>query len=370
MNDSKVLLLNSNNGNSFPFSKHFRNDFLDTLKNPILLNQPILMTDLLFQIILDFKEKMFITENRFAFGSKENNQIKMDFWKDNVIDNDTNEIKIVYRTSSFLKNRDKELMTNVLEFLKNYKNEKYSFINSKGIKISTSGGLIKDWYFQDNSGLFVIKISLFWANKIVSLEHGFYNILKLNVTKSFKKSNHRFFILYLLGLKLNHQTKKKWRDINHAFGLNYKSLYELKRGFLTSIKGKLDNNLVNPNWFSFNFFSDPNNEDNVILYTFLHKPKPNTLIDLNQKIHSEYKNIGSEKYKKRYISYRLGYYKRQHRLTEENCLILKQTFLETNIDLFEKNYNLFKKDIRKLKMKTTDFEKNDFLEKIKSYYKF
>ena len=79
-----------------------------------------------------------------------------------------NEFKMVYKSVLSFTNYDKQAIIASLFFLKSYLYSDYSFENSNGEIVSTSGGLIKDWYFFDETEVFEITISPYWANKIVS----------------------------------------------------------------------------------------------------------------------------------------------------------------------------------------------------------
>ncbi|POR20778.1 hypothetical protein BWK57_12395 [Flavobacterium columnare] len=356
----------TNKQDSFILSKVFRHDYLNITENPILIKQPILVTNLLFQIILDLKNNMFHTSDYYLnsdFDKKEN-QIKLNLWEDEFIDSDKNEIKKVYQTSFFLKNRDKKKMTEALEFLKKYKSETYAFTNKKGKKITTSGGLIKDWYFSDKTGNFEITISLYWADKIVRLEDKLWNNLNLNVLKEFKNNKQRMFILWLMEIKLYSGTKKKYEDILTVYNLNYSNIYEFMRGFLSPIKMKLDNKKLNNNWISFNYFVDENNSNNIQIIPYLVKPKKFLNISTDY-IDSCEKN--KDKYLKDFRAYKLKYIKRRHSLSDENCQKVKNLLIQ-DFELFETKYKFFLKTIRGEAKKAIDFKDFIFVCKLEEIY--
>lgn len=349
-----ITIDNVQNQDNFELSKIFRKEYLDFVQNPILIEQSILVTNLLFQIILDLKDNMFHKTNDYLYSpeDKKNNQTKLALWENEFIDNDKNEIKKVYKTSFFLKNRNKKQMTNALEFLKSYKNEPYTFTNSKGIKLTTSGGLIKDWYFSDKTGNFEITISLYWANKIVTLENEQWNNLKLEVLKEFTNNKQRFFILWLMEVKKYKGTTKNYKDILKVYNLNYPTIKELMRGFLAPMKMKLDNKNINENWFSFNFFIDEKNSNNIRFVPYDIKPKKTEELDLKTLEDLEKDKV---KYLKNICSYKLKYIKRRHSLSIVNAQIIKN-YLESNYDLFDLNYKLFLKVIKQEGKIAVDFE--------------
>ena len=354
------------NDESFEFSSIFRKEYLDFVENPILIKQSILVTNLLFQIIMDLKENMFHTSDYYISypPEKKNNQMKLNLWENEFIDNDKNEIRKVYKTSFFLKNRNKKQMTEALEFLKTYKNDTYTFTNSKGKKLTTSGGLIKDWYFSDKTGNFEITISLYWANKIVTLEAGKWNNFKFDVVKEFTNNKQRFFILWLMEVKKYKGTTKNFEDILKVYDLNYSNIKELMRGFLAPMKMKLDNKDINNNWFSFNYFLDEKNKNNIRFIPYDVKPKKAENIE-RETLDEIEKN--KEKYKKNICSYKLKYIKRRHFLSNENAKIIKN-YLENDFEMFELKYKLFLKLIKQEKSTTLNYQDDKFISKINEVY--
>ncbi len=328
----KKFIPTLNKTNSILFSKEFRQDYLDFKNNSILFEQPILVTDLLFQIVSDLRNNIFYND---IFRGKDN-QMRLDMWNDEFVSNESIELSKIYNISMFLKNRSKNQMTDALQFLKLFKNEKYSFVNNKGQTITTSGGLIKDWFFAEKSGNFEIKISLYWANKIVSLME--YNTLFIDAIKELSTNKQRLFLLWLLevgdkGTKVNFDTLKE------VFKLNYKKNNDVFRYFLLPIKTKLD---AMNNGVSFNFKVNDNNNNQIIFIPYTVKPKSQDA-DLNM------------------INYKLKYIKRQHKLSVENTAIIKK-LIQTDYNLFIYNYKEFIKFIKQTnKKRATDFIDNDFV---------
>lgn len=329
---NKVIVLEDVNSSTFEFSKPFREDYLNIMTDPELLDQPIVVMNLLFQIMLDLKNNMFHTDDSYLYSpdDKNKNQIKMDLWENEFVNTDKNELTKRYRTSQFLSNRNKKLMTTALDFLKNYKARVYTFKNSNGKDLTTSGGLIKDWYFSDNTGVIEIKISLYWANMIVTLDKGKWNNLKLPVISEFKNVKQRFFILWLMTIKKYYGTTKNYRDILKGFKLNYKSRYEFVRGFLVPIKQKLDNKELNDDWFSFNYVLDENNENNIKFIPYDVKPKED--VNLSNATIEEMQRSRRETIKKA-AGYKLKYVKRRHSLSPEVSEKIRKKFLEDNLDV-------------------------------------
>lgn len=362
-NKTNVLKLKDANASitSVEFSKDFREEYLDITTNPILLKQSILVTNLLFQIILDLKDNMFHTDSSYLYdpNDKTKNQTKLKFWESEVINTDKSVIKKVYRTSSFLKNRNKEKMTEALEFLKNYKKTSYTFTNSEGKVITTSGGLIKDWFYMDKTGLFEITISLYWADKIVRLNKGRWNELKTDIIKEFKDIKQRFFILWVMNLKKYVGTKKKFEDFLNTYELNYPNSYEFMRGFLVPIKTKLDNKEINSDWFSFSYFLDQSNNNNIRIVPY--DVKPETENKIPEEFEKAFLNNKNRMHKNN-INYKVKYHRRRHQLSQESTKTLKTKYIEKDLEEFNLIYEAFKKFAKEQKMKVTDYQDRVFLE--------
>lgn len=364
------IYLKDNKSKNVELSKVFKEDYLDIDENPELLMQPILTTNILLQIIIDLKNNMFHTDDSYLYvpSDKRSNQLKMNLWQDEFINTDKNEIKKVYKTSQFLKNYDKKLITKSLDFLKNYKNSIYSFENSNGKKITTSGGLIKDWYFSDKTGNFEITISLYWANKIVTLERGKWNNLRYDIIEKFRDPKQRFFILWLISLKKYSGTKKNYQDILDTYNLNYPSAYELIRGFLEPIKKKLDNKTFNEDWISFNHIIDDDNINNIKIIPYDVKPDLTQLTSPQEKQIIEDIEKAQKETLRRAVVYKTKYIKRRHNLSKEVLEEIKKNYLQTDLFLFEKNYKKFRQLAKQNSKKASDYIDNDFLNILKHIY--
>ncbi len=365
--ENNIIVLEDVNSSSFEFSKIFKEDYLNIVSDPVLLEQPIVVMNLLFQIMLDLKNNMFHTDDSYLYApsDKDKNQIKMNLWENEFINTDKNELTKRYKTSQFLTNRDKRLMTSALDFLKNYKSQIYTFKNANGKELTTSGGLIKDWYFSDRTGVFEIKISLYWANKIVTLEKGKWNNLKLPIINDFKNVKQRFFILWLMTIKKYAGTVKNYKDILKSFKLNYPNRYEFVRGFLIPIKEKLDNKELNDDWFSFNYVLDQKNKNNIKFIPYDVAPRDN--VSISNATLEEIEAAKKETQKKAAV-YKLKYVRRRHSLSSGASEELKKGYLGKDLSVFNKNYKLFLKEIKKENKIATDYIDKDFLEKLQEVY--
>lgn len=337
------------------FSKNFRTEYLNYVKNPILLEQPILVTNLLFQIISDLRNNTFKnSDHLYDPQDKISNQLKIDYWKE-FIDEEKAELRHIYKTSLFLKNKNKSKMTAALDFLKEFNKEQYT-----ENKVTTSGGLIKDWYYSDNTGNFQIIISKYWATKIVSLDP--YNHLDVNVISSLTSIKHRFFVLYLMELKKYQGTSKNVDDLMNAYNLKYDNVYELMRGFLAPLKSKLDNKRLNENWISFNYFLDPKKHNSIKLIPFDVKPSKEVSEGVGFDI-----NENNKSYTKSIINYKTKYIKRRHKLSSINADSFKKDYIMKDIESFDSNYKLFLSEIKKEKMVATDLVDEEFIKKWKEF---
>lgn len=363
----KEIILDDNNSKSVEVSKVFKGSYLSIVDNPELLGEPILTTNILFQIILDLKNNMFHTDDSYLYDpqDKKKNQLKMNLWETEFINSDKNELKKVYRTSQFLRNYNKVAITKSLDFLKYYKSGIYTFKNRKGKKITTSGGLIKDWYFSDKTGSFEITISLYWANQIVSLEKGKWNLLRHDIMRDFKGTKQRFFVLWLMDVKKYVGTSKSIKDFMETFQLNYPSHYEFLRGFLAPIKTKLDSKHLNDDWISFNYFLDEKNKNNVRIVPYDVNPSHKITLDEEQvEMIEKAKSINLKKA----ISYKAKYIKRRHDLSVDIIGKVRKEFFEKDLALFEKKYNEFKKSIKKEKKNASDYKDVAFYNKMLEVY--
>lgn len=364
----KEFILEDNESKSVEISKTFKGNYLSVRENPELLEQSILTTNILFQIILDLKNNMFHCDDSYLYdpSDKKKNQLKLNLWENEIVNSDKNEIKKVYRTSQFLKNYDKKAITESLNFLKNYKNSIYSFTNRQGKKITTSGGLIKDWYFSDKTGAFEITISLYWADQIVTLERGKWNSLRHDIMRDFKDTKQRFFILWMMDLKKYVGTSKSIIDFMDTYNLKYSTNYEFLRGFLAPIKAKLDSKHLNDDWISFNYFLDKENNKNVRIVPYDVNPSnKKQLNDTQLQIIEKSKSATL----KQAISYKAKYIKRRHNLSSEVSNKMKKEFYEQDLELFETVYDEFKSLVREEKKKVGDYSGDEFYRLIQKMYK-
>lgn len=351
-----IVLKNLPIPTSLDFSKSFRKEYLNFVDFPELLKQSVLVTNILFQIVSDLRDNSFYVGKDDTWGNlekKQKNQLKLELWTD-FVDSEKHELKAIYKSSLFLKNKDKGAITSALEFLKNFNKEIF-----KEGKLTTSSGLIKDWYFHDNTGNFEITISQYWATKIVSL--GQFNPLDLEVLKSFKNTKQRFFILYLMELKKFSGTSKNFDEFLKAFDLEYNSPYELMRGFLAPMKSKLDNKLINDNWLSFNFFLDPKKNNSIRIVPYDVKP---SLEKINLAKERGFNYLEDEKtFSVNSISYKLRYLKRRHLLSPENMSYVKNNLIKDDLPLFEINYKKFLSLIKKENLKAQNLSGQNFIDK-------
>lgn len=367
MENKNEIRLADNNSISVEISKHFSDEYLDVEENPILLLQPKVVTDLLLKLFNDLKSNMFRTSNKHLYDPKDiqENQYKMALWEEEVINTDKNTLVKAYKTSSFLPNRNKALMTKALDFLKMYKHSIYSFENSKGKKLTTSGGLIKDWNFLDKSGVFQVEISLYWADKIVRLEPEKWNNLRTDILSEIKNVKFRFFIFWLIRIKKNKGTSIGWMKLNKRYGLSYSNKYDFIRGFLIPLKTILDNKEINDTWISFAYYDVANKPNEIKIVPYDVRPKEFKKIDPKGKEVIENNRLNSERNE---INYQTKYTKRRHEISEGNILNFKKEIIEPDVLAFKVSYKKFLSAIRKEKKKAKDFLDIDFINKWKELY--
>lgn len=349
--NKKIQLKNIPKADYVSISKDFRSDFLSIKKHPTLLEQPTLVTKLIFHIISDLRDYVYFTNHYQGVG----NQMKMDLWNSEFVGDDRTEISRTYNISSFLKNRDKEAMKEALEFLKTFNNETYSFFNSKGKKISTSGGLLTNWFFAENSGNFEIIISQYWANKIVAIDTS--NKFFLHLLDVFKNNKQLFFYLWLLefkevtaldGTKLK-MTTVNFETLQKSFSFNYKNAYDLIRFWLLPMKTKVELGKLG---VSFRCNINVQNPNKIDIIAFEQKPT-----EINE----------SGTVSTNMITYKLSYFTRLYGLNEENKKLIK-ILLEQNYFVFMEKYSQFIKNCSAEKIYAKNYKNNDFCRKIKDLY--
>ncbi len=361
------IRLPDNNSVSVEISRDFTDEYLDVEENPILLLQPIVVTDLLFKIMTDLKGNMFRTSNKHLYDPKEitQNQLKMDLWESEVLNTDKNILRKAYKTSYFLKNRNKILMTKALDFLKTYKHSIYTFENKEGQKLTTSGGLIKDWNFMDKSGVFEIEISLYWADRIVRLQPEKWNNLRTDILSSIKNIKHRFFITWLIRIKKNNGTSIGWMKLAKRYGLNYSNKYDFIRGFLMPLKTVLDNKEINDTWISFAYYDIPDKPNQIKVVPYDVRPKVFAKIQREGKELIQINRLHNERNE---INYQSKYLKRRHALTEENIKSFRESVIRPDVLAFKVSYRKFISKLRKEGSKATDYLDSAFISKWKEIY--
>ncbi|WP_395075713.1 hypothetical protein [Flavobacterium sp.] len=347
----KKELPNINKADLILISKNFRNEYLSAENFSFFLEQSTLTVKLLFHIISDLRYHVHFTN----YYQGPDNQIKLDLWNSEFVGNERTEISRVYNISTFLKNRDKEAMKKALEFLKLFMNKPYSFDNSQGKKITTSGGLLTNWFFAENSGNFEVIISQYWANKIVAIDYS--NKFFMHLLDVFKNNKQLFFYLWVLDFKefdLPDGTKikrasKKVTTIQEDYNLNYKNVYDLIRFWLLPMKTKIDEKKLG---VSFKYKVNEKNPNIIDFISFEQKPNKalsNGEISLNM------------------ITYKLSYLTRNYGLSNENKTFIKN-LLKEDYYLFINKYNEFVKNCSKEKIYAKTYKGESFCNKIKSFY--
>lgn len=349
--NKKIQLKNTPKADYVSISRDFRADFLNIKKHPALLEQPTLVTKLIFHIVSDLRDYVYFTSHFQGVS----NQMKMDLWNSEFVGDDRTEISRTYNISSFLKNRNKEAIKESLEFLKNFKNETYSFYNTKGKKITTSGGLLTNWFFAENSGNFEIIISQYWANKIVAIDTS--NKFFLHLLDVFKNNKQLFFYLWLLefkevttpdGIKLK-MTTVKFETLQDAYNLKYKNAYDLMRFWLLPMKTKIESCKLGVS-FRCNINAENSNKIDIIAF----EQKPNEVID-NGEVSGNM------------VTYKLSYFTRLYGLREENKAFIKD-LLEKDYFVFIDKYKQFIKNCSAEKIYAKNYKDNAFCEKIAALY--
>jgi len=173
--------------------------------------------------------------------------LQLDLFKRTYLSDEESYAKIVMKTSDISTSRNIETIKNGLQFLVNFKQEWHtvSFVNPKGDieKKQFYGGLIIDPTIYKGQVSFYI--NPYWFKKIVALAN--YNYVLYSLVYSLKSHKQFLFALWLNTLREN-GTKVTLEYMNRTWGINYKDLRTLKKGFLDPIKKILDKSSS----FSFN----------------------------------------------------------------------------------------------------------------------
>lgn len=347
----KIELKNLVKAEYVSLSKNFRTDYLNIKNHSNLLEQSTLVTKLIFHIVSDLRNYVYFTN---GYQGPEN-QIKLDLWNSEFVGDDRTEISRVYNISTFLKNRDKVAMQEALDFLKSFKNEKYTFQNSMGKKITTSGGLLHNWFFAENSGNFEIIISQYWANKIVAIETS--NKFFLHLLDVFKSNKQLFFYLWLLELKevISSDGEKiktttiKFETLQESYLLNYKNPYDLIRFWLLPMKAKVEAKKLG---VSFRCNINKDNANKIDIVTFIQKPD---------------EALESGEISANMITYKLSYLTRLYSLSKKNKEVIRG-LLKEDYFLFISKYEEFIKNCSKEKVYAKSYSDDSFCNKIKSLY--
>lgn len=343
------------------FSKNF---FLGD-SSSLLLNNSFTCFNLIFKIISDLNKYTYQKHaDMFNFKSDEKikvynyNQYKL--WNEEFM-SDKQDIDLIYKRGELVNRGDEKLLIVILSFLKTYEYRTYTFTNSKNEKVTTSGGLIKDWQLVNNSGKVRITIDQGWADNIVTLNT--YNRFYTNALEKIKNSKHIYFLLWLGRMQESLKKKGEFSSpvgldkFNELFELNYSKRYDLIHNFLIPIKKKLDSLEYG---YSFNFSTKDVKEHITIITRY--ELKPNLANSINS---AEIENL-SIKLKG---NYKLKYFTLHHQLNKENIEELKELMKKHDLDNY---YTALKKEIKSqrdengklLKMKS--LQGNGFILKIKN----
>ncbi len=228
------------------------------------------------------------------------------------------------------------------EFLAKFKMGWYKSVNSKGKEIKTFGGLISlPSYEQRGSTTFLI--SSYWLKKLMVIPE--YNYMLYNLVYNVKNNKHIILAIWLSKLPEN-GTALKLSTLNKKFGLNYKTANDFCFKFLKPAR-------INLNQYNSLSFNYRYTADNIFILPYHTKTIQDSTLPLNTKEHLE-------------ITYRLGYFKKKYRLQEQE--MFRFSFQYRNIlqtrNLIEMSYKEFIRKNRSSRVKSTEFQGSDFLNKI------
>jgi uncharacterized protein YnzC (UPF0291/DUF896 family) len=318
-------------------SNEFRNNYLNYRDNKELLNQPLIFVKVLCRIFNDLKDYQIIKNYK-------NQQTQLDFWNKNIRNQDYSlDIKLTYNVSMFSKNRNKEIIEAVLEYMRIYDCGKYTYKDKTETK-KASGGLISKWIMGLNSGNFEIYIPAYWIDKIMLLEDAnAYNIETIGKLNNIKQ----FFFYTLITSRLvknkfdpsKTEGKYSLETLNSLFDLKYKNGNDLLRNFILPLKLKFDSQ---PYGRSFNVTF---NKDKTMFWFTGYEVKPDELKSVDF-------ILTEKELKEHSLKYRLSYLARYNSLNKKNIDQLK-LICGNNVDKLQLYYTILKQN--KIKLKGDDF---------------
>ena len=244
------------------------------------------------------------------------------------------------------------------EFLAKFKMGWYKSVNSKGKEIKTFGGLISTPSY-DKRGYTTFLVSSYWLKKLLVIPE--YNYVLYNLVYNVRNNKHIIFAIWLSKLPEN-GTVLKLSTLNKKFGLNYKTTKDFCFKFLKPAR-------ISLNTFNTLSFNYTYNKDSIFIIPFLTKTilEDNSFTNIKESLKlSEVHFDQSER-----ITRRLIYFKKRYGLQENEILHFFHQYknIPQTRALIEKSFKEYVRNCRLKKIKSTNYQGQQFLNEIQEHMK-
>lgn len=318
------------------FSNAFVNNFLIDKATNEHINIPIDALRILFKISADIRNNQFQSNNT--------NKHQFDLFEQEFKTEDNSFALFKFKRSDISPNRNTERIKKALAFLTDYKKDWHISYRKDGEAISSYGGLITDPVFSKGSLAFYVPS--YWLEQLSHLPQ--YNNFLYQLAFSVSNYKHLLFAIWLMTIP-EKGTTVNFNTFNKRYKLNYATARSLGKDFLKPIRNSLDGK----NSVSFNF-SVKGELISIVPYKCVNitegnlDEKTKTIVSISQKTH---------------------YWKNRHQLSNEDkktlALVLKND--PSAKGLLLKGYDLFVKDSRKQKIKSSEIKGIDFMKKFQEF---
>lgn len=342
----------------------FRKEYLmlkDNDSKDYLLEFTVVSLRVMIKIISDLRR------NTFKINSDENEKRNLDnynYWQD-VKNREESSMVFKYKTKDFVTNRSRKMLEEGLVFLKKYKEQWYSVKKANGKTYRTHGGLLENFWIDDNKGEFVILVNTYWVDKIIDLTNN-YSILFTEHLSQLTDVKKMLFYTMIMSMSDNGlRVRKEW--FNQYFNLNYKYYSALKDNFIDKVKVICDQPVKGgiKEQRSFYYYEDKEDSTRIVFKPMI--LKPNIQIASTNTID------------KQSFNYKIAYYKLRHKLSNEQRDLLKNRMFpikegtywieNDNYTAFNSTYQEFLKNCKSEDIKPVNIQGEEFIITIKKLLK-
>jgi len=315
---------------------HFVDDFI--FEDHQAADIPINALRVIFNIISIISNEQFRPEDR----PKQLSLFDEEFETENNI---FASIKI--RNSKISPSGSTKQVVEAYEFLAKFKMGWYKSLNSKGKEIKTFGGLISTPSY-DQRGFTSFLISSYWLKKLLVIPE--YNYILYNLVHNVRNNKHIIFAIWLSKIPEN-GTVLKLSTLNKKFGLNYKNANDFCFKFLKPAKTSL-------------------NKFNILSFNYRYKADQIFIIPILTKVISD-KVMTENNQKSLKINERLGYFKKRYGLKENEMIQFFHQYrnISQTRELIEKSFKEYVRNCRLKKIKSTNYQGQQFLNEIQEHMK-